>query len=286
MSLIRSMSIAASALLATTACCLGSITAAGAATRPSATPAPPRVSVPPPALPGRQQVRSGSVPGLTQLKSTNWAGYADSSGSASEEYTKVSSTFTQPAITCDASMKGKYQVAVFWDGIDGLTDARVEQAGTEAYCYGGQGPYYTTWWEEFPVNAIQVVGTTVKAGDKITVSIVRSGTKYTVKVTDSTTPANSFSHSFTCASSTCPNSSAEWIAEAPTSATTGTLFPLAKFTTWTNNNSAVATASKTGTIKTFPDDELTMVGSKDVKAAPGALNSAGTSFKVVWKNYS
>src|SRR5579875_3405962 len=203
MSLIRSMSIAASALLATTACCLGSITAAGAATRPSATPAPPRVSVPPPALPGRQQVRSGSV---------------------SEEYTKVSSTFTQPAITCDASMKGKYQVAVFWDGIDGLTDARVEQAGTEAYCYGGQGPYYTTWWEEFPVNAIQVVGTTVKAGDKIT--------------------------------------------------------------TWTNNNSAVATASKTGTIKTFPDDELTMVGSKDVKAAPGALNSAGTSFKVVWKNYS
>jgi hypothetical protein len=285
-SLIRSVSTAAATLLAAAACCLGSVPAADAAGIPSAAPAPPRVSVPPPGHPGREQVRSGSVPGLTQVKSTNWAGYADTSGSTSEEYTKVSSSFTEPKITCDSSMSGKYQVAVFWDGIDGLTDGRVEQAGTEAYCYGGTGPYYTTWWEEYPVNAIQVVGTTVKAGDKIKVSVVRSGTTYTVKVTDSTTPGNSFSHSFTCASSTCPNSSAEWIAEAPASASTGTLFPLAKFTTWTSSASAVATAGKSGTIKSFPDDEITMVGSKDTKAAPGALNSAGTSFKVVWKNYS
>jgi hypothetical protein len=109
---------------------------------------------------------------------------------------------------------------------------RVEQGDNEAWCYGAQGPYYATWWEEYPTNAIQQVGTTVKAGDKITVSVVRSGTTFTVKVTDSTYPANSF----TCASTTCPNSSAEWIAEAPTNLSTGTLYPLAKFTTWKNNS--------------------------------------------------
>ena len=53
--------------------------------------------------------------------------------------------------------------------------------------FNGRGPFYDTWWEEFPVNLIQDVGTSVKAGDKITVSVVRSGAKYTVKVTDSTT---------------------------------------------------------------------------------------------------
>ncbi len=246
------------------------------------------VPPPPPAftiVPGQQGHRTAGTD-LTQVESDNWSGYADAG--TSEGYSKISSSWTEPKITCNASISG-YQIAVFWVGIDGLTDGTVEQDGTEAYCYGGEGPYYDTWWEHYPTNDIQTVGTSVNAGDKITSSVVRSGTKYTVKVTDATTTANSFTKSFTCSASSCKDTSAEWIAEAPggDSGEPGDLYPLAKFAPWTNSSSAVANPSKSGNIKTFPDEELTMVsatGSGTVKAKPGALNSAGTTFGVTWEN--
>lgn len=244
---------------------------------------PPRANVPPP--PASELHQAGrQILGLTQVRYTNWGGYADSG--TNEKYTKVSSTFTQPALTCDKSATG-YQITVFWDGIDGFNNGRVEQGGTEGYCHNGSGPFYLTWWEEYPTNDIQDVGTTVKAGDKITVSVVRSGTKYTVQVTDATTPANSFTKSFTCAAATCPDASVEWVAEAPGDPSTGTLYPLVKFAKWTNSNSSVANAATTGNIKSFPDDEITMINdSNQVKAQPGVLNTAGTSFGVTYERSS
>lgn len=244
---------------------------------------PPRARVqPPPASELRQAGRRLS--GLTQVRYSNWGGYADSG--TNEKYTKVSSTFIQPALTCDKSASG-YQITVFWDGIDGFNNGRVEQGGTEGYCHNGSGPFYLTWWEEYPTNDIQDVGTTVKAGDKITVSVVRTGTKYTVKVTDATTPANTFSKSFSCAAATCPDASVEWVAEAPGDPSTGSLYPLVKFAKWTNSNSVVANAATTGNITSFPDDEITMVNnSNQVKAQPGPLNGAGTSFSVTYKRSS
>jgi hypothetical protein len=87
----------------------------------------------------------------------------------------------------------------------------VEQDGTLAECYGGAA--YYTGREMYPANAIQVVGQALRAGDSITASVVRSGTSYTLKVTDSSRSADSFSTTQSC--SGCANSSAEWIAEAP-----------------------------------------------------------------------
>lgn len=52
--------------------------------------------------------------------------------------------------------------------------------------------YYYTWWEMYPANAIQVVGSTLHAGGSITASVVRIGTSYTLKVTDSSRSADSF----------------------------------------------------------------------------------------------
>ena len=263
---------------------LGGVSAAGASTHRGGgyRVAPPKIStLPRPASERQARHRTG---GPVQVRYTNWSGYADSG--TSEKYTKVSSSFTQPAVTCDPSATG-YQVTLFWDGLDGFNNGRVEQGGTEAWCYNGAGPFYDTWWEEFPVNDVQDVGTTVKAGDKITVSVVRSSARYAVKVTDSTTPANSFTQSFRCAAATCPAASAEWIAEAPTNTTTGTLYPLVKFAKWTNSKSAVANAGKSGTIKAFPDDEITMVNSSgQVKAQPSALNAAGNTFSVTYKRSS
>ena len=68
----------------------------------------------------------------------------------------------------------------------------MEQDGTLIECYEG-ATYQFTWWEMYPTNDIQVVGESLAAGDHITASVVRSGTSYTLAVTDSTHTANSFS---------------------------------------------------------------------------------------------
>jgi hypothetical protein len=160
-----------------------------------------------------------------------------------------------------------------------LSSNSVEQDGTLAECYHGTAHYYT-WWEMYPTNAIQTVGSTVRPGDSISASVVRSGTSYTLSITDSTHPASSFTTTQTC--SNCANSSAEWIAEAPSNG--GHILPLADFVFWTESGATVVSGSKSGGISTFLDDELTMVDNTgNIKAQPGPLNGSGNGFTVTWK---
>ncbi len=148
-------------------------------------------------------------------------------------------------------------------------------------CYN-RTAYQFTWWEMYPTNDVQVVGETAAAGDAITASVVRSGTSYKLTVTDSTHTADSFTTTQTCSASSCVDSSAEWIAEAPTGSSG--VEPLSNFGTWTASNAAVTEGSTAGTISSFTDDEITMIDSSGAtKALPGALNSAGTGFSVTWK---
>ena len=214
---------------------------------------------------------------LKQVVSGNWSGYADTGTG----FSRLSAKWTEPKVS-SCSTSGPLKAVVFWVGIDGFSSKTVEQGGTGALCGGGQKLIYFTWWEMFPTNNIQPVGVTLKPGDKISASVVRSGTKYTIKVTDSTTAGNSFTTApQTC--STCKNSSAEWIGERPSTSSGPT--PLAQFGTWTVTAAAVKAGTKSGTIKTFPDDQITMFNKPGghVLAQPGALNSAGNSFKDVWK---
>jgi hypothetical protein len=212
------------------------------------------------------------VNGLTQEQSTNWSGYADDH-TAGTTYSTATGNWTEPAVTCP---KRGTQYAAFWVGIDGFTSGTVEQDGTLAECNHGAASY-VTWWEMYPTNSIQTVGSSVRPGDALSASVVRSGTSYTLKVTDSTHPANSFSTTQSC--STCANSSAEWIAEAPSSS--NRILPLANFGTWTQTGATV----NSGVISSFPDDELTMVNSSGaVKAQPGPLNGSGNGFSVTWKS--
>jgi len=211
------------------------------------------------------------INGLTQVRSTNWAGYADDH-TAGTTYSTVTGNWSEPAVSCPSHGT---LYAVFWVGIDGFTSGTVEQDGTLAECNHGKATYFS-WWEMFPTNSIQVVGSSVSPGDSISASVVRSGSTYTLKLTDSTHPANSFSTAQTC--STCVNSSAEWIAEAPSSGSK--ILPLANFGTWTETGATV----NSGVITSFPDDELTMVDSSGrIKAQPGALNGSGNGFSVTWK---
>jgi hypothetical protein len=210
--------------------------------------------------------------GLTQVQSGNWSGYADT-GSG---FSKVTGSWKEPSATCGGSTTS---LAAFWVGIDGYSSASVEQDGTLIECYLGTA-YQFSWWEMYPTNDIQVVGESVAAGDSISASVVRSGTSYTLKVTDSTHTANSFTKTESC--SGCANSSAEWIAEAP-SGSSGP-YPLTHFSTWSETSSTVTAGSTSGVISTFTDDEITMVDSSGrVEAQPGALNGSGNAFSVTWK---
>ena len=212
------------------------------------------------------------VKGLTQVESSNWSGYADTGSS----FSKVTGTWTEPKGTCSSRTES---LAAFWVGIDGYSSDSVEQDGTLIECYRGTA-YNYTWWEMYPTNDIQVVGETLAPGDKISASVVRSGTSYTLTVTDSTHTADSFTTTQTC--SGCANSSAEWIAEAP-SGSSG-VYPLADFGTFSLSGATVTEGSTSGVISSFTDDEITMADSSGrVEAQPGALNSSGNAFSVAWE---
>ncbi len=205
--------------------------------------------------------------GLTQVQSTNWSGYADTSTT----FSTATGNWTEPSVSCTSRQE---QLAAFWVGIDGFTSGSVEQDGTLAECYH-RSAFYFSWWEMYPTNAIQVVGSSVAPGDSISASVVRSGGSYTLKVTDSTHSANSFTTTQSCSS--CANSSAEWIAEAPSGS--GGVLPLANFHSWTLSGATV----NSGVISSFTDDEITMINSSgQVKAQPGSLNGSGNGFSVTW----
>jgi hypothetical protein len=231
--------------------------------------------------PGNQRVpgHTQRVSGLIQQGSFNWSGYADHAPKG-KKASKVSGAWTEPGVTCGS----ENQIAIFWVGIDGLSPSTtVEQAGTLAQCFQGTAHYYT-WWEMYPANAIQVAGSTVKPGDKIAASVGRSGTAYTLKVTDSTTKANSFSITKACAATTCVDSSAEWITEAPGGPRGD--YPLPDFKTWNLTSASVTAGVRTGGINAFSDIEITMFDGTSTYplASPGPFNASGSAFTITWKN--
>jgi hypothetical protein len=216
------------------------------------------------------------VSGLSQVESTNWSGYADTGSGFSE----AAGSWSEPGASCSRSET----YAAFWVGIDGYSSDSVEQDGTLIECYL-RAAYQYSWWEMYPTNDIQVVGESVAAGDSISASVVRSGDSYTLSVTDSTHPANSFTTTQSC--SDCANSSAEWIAEAPCCTSSGGILPLADFGTWAENGATVTEGSSSGVISSFTDDEITMVDNSGlVKAQPGSLNGSGNGFSVTWERSS
>jgi hypothetical protein len=214
------------------------------------------------------------VKGLTQVESNNWSGYADTGSN----FSKVTASWTEPTGKSSGSTES---LAAFWVGIDGYNSSSVEQDGTIIESYEGT-VYYYDWWEIYPENDVQVVAN-VSPGDHITSTVTRSGDSYTLSVTDSTHTADSFSTTQTY--SGAADSSAEWIAEAPTGSSG--IEPLTNFGTWSDSGSSTTEGSTSGTISSFTDDEITQVDtSGNVQAQPSALNSSGNAFTVTWKRSS
>jgi Peptidase A4 family len=227
--------------------------------------------------PSTTNISAGSK-GTATVGSYNWSGYADTS-STPGTFTAVSGSWVQPATSCTAEQR----LTAFWVGLDGYSTDTVEQDGTLAYCFEGRA-YYYSWWEMYP-GASVFVGSTIRPGDLISASVTRSGSSYTLSLTDHTTPGNSFTTRQTCATSTCLDESAEWIAERP--AFEIGITPLSTFSPWVPFSASETAKGVTGTISSGPGaNRILMVDATDTYQLDNVsgLNSAGNGFTALWLN--
>jgi hypothetical protein len=209
--------------------------------------------------------------------SYNWSGYADSSGTAGT-FTRVSGQWRMPRVRCT----GEDEISSAWVGLDGFTNATVEQAGTLSWCFKGVPAYYA-WYEMVPAGPVEV-GTALRPGDRITARVSRTGTSYTLSLTDATHPASGFTVTKTC--TTCRDASAEWITERPYFTTTG-VAPLADYAYWRLSHATETADGTSGTISRIRSRyKIAMVDSTNSYdlSVPSPLRGRGSRFASRWIN--
>jgi hypothetical protein len=136
--------------------------------------------------------------------SSNWSGYAVTGGT----YTAVTGSWTVQAV----SRSSRATFSSQWVGIDGFNNSNLIQTGTESDFVNGSARY-DAWWEILPAAETVIPSLTIHPGDQMTASVKKgSGTSWTITINDVTTK-----QSFTTTQTyTGPQTSAEWIEEAPT----------------------------------------------------------------------
>jgi hypothetical protein len=221
--------------------------------------------------------------------STNWSGYAVTG--ANDSVTSVTGSWSVPATSCTKGSSPEY--AAFWIGIDGWTSKTVEQIGTESDCRNGKPSYYA-WYEFYPEPSYCATGmTSLTPGDKMsaTVSWDKDTKAFTLTISDETAGLT-FTKTFTPVLPRA-RSSAEWIAEAPSSVIKGVL-PLADFgtvylgadyTSVSGTNEATI-SGVTGGIGSFGSNIWTADMINETTsvpmATPSSLTNDGSSFLVMW----
>lgn len=211
--------------------------------------------------------------GNAAASSTNWSGYA----AYNATFTDVKGTWVQPTATCNSN-GAKY--ASFWVGLDGYKSSSVEQLGTDSDCANKNRPVYYAWWEMYPNPSNQISGFAVRPGDTITAEVSRVAMVYTLSLTNITT-GKTFS---TTQTSTAANTSAEWVAEAPSSCFIFCrVLPLANYGTMTFTG-ASATSGTAKSISGYTNDSITMTDATGTttRATVSALSTDGSSFSDTW----
>ena len=133
-----------------------------------------------PAIAAPATPSSGSSPTYYGRQSSvngyNWSGVLVPQGS----FSSVSSSWTEPKVSC----KHRRDLMAPWVGIDGQNNNSVEQTGIETSCESGKARY-RAWYEMYPAPAVYYRNP-VRAGDKITASVTRHASRYTMTLTDHT----------------------------------------------------------------------------------------------------
>jgi hypothetical protein len=256
-------------LAATTACALGTVPVASAST----------------------DVQTAS--------SANWAGYVIGGSSSATKFKSVSGSWVVPTAKCSSGQGD----SSFWVGIggSGSSDTQaLEQDGTEIDCNADGSASYSAWYEMVPSPPV-TVDMAVHPGDHITGKVTVDGTNVTMSLSNATT-GGSYDKTFQL--SNPDTSSAEWIAEAPSTCngdlSSCTPLPLADFgTAQFSGSSATTTDGHTGTISDSAwqtaavtlspsssqqgfGSQFTSYGSGSAGATPSSLSSDGSSFSVAY----
>jgi hypothetical protein len=248
----------------------------------------PRVTYAAPPAVGQHLVRGAHRVGrdsITNYTSSNWDGYFATAPNDGTDFTAVSATWKQAAVTCSGSAQ---EWGGFWVGMDGWWNDVVEQGGSEAQCVNGS-PEYNVWWEMFPFNSIQT-GFSINAGDTIHASVtyVSSSQMFDIVVKD-VTSNQTLTENTPCESDQdgCPRTSADIISEDITNLGSGGLFPLPDYGTETYSSASVTnTSGHTGSLSdsAWNLGEVTEVSGGVTKQTTSALSSGGTSFTTTWKH--
>ena len=161
------------------------------------------------------RIGNGHGTGSLGWSSSNWSGYAVTGG----PFNSVSGSWTVPSVS--ATRKASYSSD--WVGIDGFNNSNLIQTGTESDFFSGKA-HYDAWWEILPAAETVIPSISVSPGDKFSATITHgSGSSWTITITD-TSNGQSFT---TNQSYGGPQTSAEWIEEAPTVG--GRIAPLAHY---------------------------------------------------------
>jgi len=221
--------------------------------------------------------------------STNWSGYAVTG----KGFTYVKGSWVVPKATC-TGVKGD-QYAATWAGLDGFaaSDPHVEQIGTDSDCVATVPNYYA-WYEFYPAGGFEILTVPVKPGDKMSAVVSYDATNATfyAKITDVTT-GKSFVKGGKDSGAT--RTSAEWITEAPSSASTGKILPMSDFGTVHNgvDSSGVAAtdtakdSTHTGALGTFAAASIQLINKVASASSPetstcSKISADHTSFSCVW----
>lgn len=238
----------------------------------------------PAALPSGVAAAANGVSNVKTIGSANWAGYAVHRSGV--KFKGIKATFFVPFLNCSVTPGNTPpgDFSAHWVGLDGLSDATVEQDGIEADCSGGSASYHA-WHEVFP-RPEQRFSMKIRPGDSITASVkfTKSSRKYKLEVTDNTTHKHATARQ-RCAGSACKRSSAEIISEAPTVG--GSLAPLADYGALSYAGISIKGGGRTSGIKSSRWKRVKIVQadtSHNVLAIPTALN--GRSFDVYWLSES
>lgn len=242
----------------------------------------------------------------TSSSSFNWSGYAVTGSKGS--VTDVKGSWIVPAVTCtgsDLGSTGGY--SSFWIGIDGWNSSTVEQLGTDSDCVSAEGtsntPTYYAWYEFYPKPSMYIGNPTnnfkgyiVQPGDVMSAEVkAGSRSSFTVTISNQT---KGWTFARTSSVSHAQQSSAEWIAEAPSGCNTaGGFCPLPDFGTidfgsgFTHvlHTSYATVSGKTLPLGSFSTiQEAVMVNypsGATIMAQPSAVEDGNTSFSVQWNNY-
>ena len=230
--------------------------------------------------------------------SSNWAGYAvtstDATTGAPVDFNAVSATWVQPKARCGSTDGAS---SAFWVGLGGNSEdsQALEQIGTAVDCDGGVANHYV-WYEVVPAPSVPVK-LKIFPGNRISASVRVTGSTITFRLDNLTR------HTFfqkRVVADTLDLSSAEWVAEAPSSCTSFRcdVLPLANFGNVTFSKATAVANGHVGTITdpAWSQSEIWLVAEDEQQffgpfhtatstagAVPNSLSADGSSFVVSWR---